>query len=305
MNGPGNPDAGQWSGAPVFRSWIDPVATNDYHFLQNPNLIGQIQFTGLDPTKTYRVEMLGSRTGTGRDREGDYKVNSLYSDNGNSNRYDAYADGYANHRVMTWRSVKAPDGQITIDLETWTSEIALYLSAMRLTEAPPQTVLFDIGSSTSDLITPGRWNNASSPSWTKPLPGHYVLAAVDAAGQKLPIRLSVLQDFGDTNSVGVVSDAAGFAATAQADSFAVGTGTTGVVQIEGLVPGQSYDITLFGSRQATADTRTSRYTIGATYYDLVNSDNTQNTVPLLACRPTPEAISRSKSMPPPAPSLGI
>ncbi len=62
------------------------------------------------------------------------------------------------------------------------------------------------------------------------------------------------------------------------DSFAVGSGTTGVVQIEGLVPGQLYDITLFGSRQSTGDTRTGRYTIGSVSYDLINTDNTANTV---------------------------
>lgn len=275
LYGPGNADAGQWTApTPVYRPWLDPTAVNDYHFLQSPDLTGQIVFagSGIDPNKTYRIEILGNRAGTPGNRTGDYRVNGVFSDNLNSDDYDALVHGYNARHVMTWASVKPQGGQIVLDLSTTAASTALYLSAMRLTEAPAQTILFDIGDPARQ--TPGRWNNA-----TYAQPGHVVLGAVDAAGLRLPIRMSVLEGFDPTpNAVGVVSDAAGFAATAQSDSFPVAAGSTGVVQIEGLVPGQSYEITLFGSRQTTGETRTSAYTIGGVTQNLVNTDNALHSV---------------------------
>lgn len=272
--GPGAADAGQWTGTPAFRPWIDPVATNDYHFLQNLDLTGRIVLAGagIDPNKTYRVEILGNRAGAAGNRTGDYRVGGLYSDNLNSDNYDALVHGFTAHQVMTWASVRPQGGQIVLDLDTTAASIALYLSAMRLTEAPAQTILFDLGDPARQ--TPGRWNNA-----TYAQPGHVVLGAVDAAGLRLPVGMSVLEGFDPTpNNVGVVSDAAGFAATAQSDSFAVAAGATGVVQIEGLVPGQTYDVTLFGSREVVVGNRTAAYTIGGVTQTLLNEGNALNSV---------------------------
>jgi len=275
FSGPGNTNAGQWSGGQVFRSWIDPVATNDYHFLQasSGNPYGQITFAGLDPTKTYRVEMLGSRSFSGTD--GTFEVGGRLSDNLNSDLYSAYTDGYQRHEVMTWRDVPATGGQIVLDAYNATPSAATYLSAMRLTEqAQPQTVLIDLGSPSAGYTSTGNWNNAT----TRHI-GQKVVCGVDAAGQQTAVGASVLATFADVNNAGVVSDAAGYASTAQRDSLAA-DGNTGVFQLEGLVPGQAYDITLFGSRQTVGgtDNRTAAYTIGGTTQNLLNEGNTSNSV---------------------------
>ena len=273
FGGPGNTDAGQWTGAPVFRSWIDPKATNDYHYVQNPNLTGQITFAGagLDPTKTYRVEILGSRSFAGTD--GTFEVGGRLSDNLNSNLYSAYYDGYQAHEVMTWRDVKAVGGQIVLDAFNASPSVATYLSAIRITDQPqPQTILLDLGG--SGIATPGNWNNATSLH-----NGHKVLGAVDAAGQQTAVSVSILAPFQGVNTAGVVSDAAGLAATAQRDSLATDSTATATVQIEGLAPGQQCDVTLFGSRQTGSGIvpRTD-YTIGGTTQTLNNQDNAANVV---------------------------
>ena len=272
LGGPGNSNAGQWTATPAFRSWIDPVATNDYHFVQDSsgNPTGQITFSGagLDPNRTYRVEVLGSRSFT--NTNGTFRVGGALSDNLNSDLYSAFDDGYNDHQVMTWRSVKPVGGQLVLDLENTAPYAAGYLSAMRVTDAPEQTILFDLGSSGQQ--TPGRWNNATSMQ-----NGHKVLGAIDAGGLQTGVSLAVLAPFGDINTLGIVSDAAGFAATAQRDSLAVGT--PAVVQLEGLQPGRQYDITLFGSRQTDGvDNRTSAYTISGVTQYLLNESNTQNSV---------------------------
>lgn len=273
LSGPGNSNAGQWSGTPEFPSWVDAKTTNDYFFAQAPaNPTGQIEFAGagLDLTKTYRVEVLGSRSFGGT--YGDYQINGTLSDNRNSDDYEAYANGYVGHEVMTWRSV-APDGsgKITLDLYNVEASVATYLSAMRISDT--QSILFDLGR--SEYQTSGNWNNAISL-----LPGQKVVGAVDAGGQQTEVGLSVIESFQDINPSGIASDAAGFPASAQRDSFAVAGTNIATVQIESLVPGQQYDVTLFGSRSTVGGTnnRTGAYTIGGTTKNLLNEGNTTETV---------------------------
>jgi len=272
LSGPGNSNAGTWTGAPKFQSWIDPKATNDYFYLQSSNLVAQVVYagSGLDPNKSYRVEILSSRS-FGGDLTADYEINGNFSDNRNSDEYNAHYDGFQDHKVMTWRSVQPVGGQITFDMETDSAAVAGYLSAMRLSDT--QSILFDLGR--SSYQTSGNWNNAISL-----FPGHKVLGAVDAGGQPTGVSFSVIELFQDINGSGIASDAAGFPSSAQRDSFAADETHTGTVQIEGLRPGQTCDIVLFGSRQTTGGTnnRIAAYTIGGTTKTLLNEGNTTETV---------------------------
>lgn len=279
--GPSSGGANTWTSTPEYRSWIDPAATSDYFFVRTSDFpAGQLTFAGagLDDNKVYRVEVLGSRSAAGT-RRGKITINGSFSDNLNSDGFDALAEGYTAHQVTTWRSVKPVAGEIVLDITPFASNQHGYLSAMRIAEAPEQTVLFDIGD--TNRQTSGRWNNVHTANGSGGTggPGHRVLGAVDAAGQTTSVGLNILQDFGGRNNVGISSDAAGFAATAQSDSFYVGNGDTATLQLEGLTPGAQYDVTLFGSREAfPGDPRAIGLTIGGTSQTLSIDDNASNSV---------------------------
>jgi len=280
----GNNYGNTWVAPPDFRSWVDAAATNDQFFVfhDNGDRIAQITFagSGLDDTKTYRIEANASRNHPSFTKlDGEYRVNGQLSDNWNSADYHAKNDGYLGHQVMTWRSVKPVGGQIVLDLEASTlPQNPAYLGAMRITDdTPRQTILVDLGD--AGRQTDGRWNNIVDPDYETLAgtgsPGHRVLGAINAAGQRTAVDLNILDDFDTRNTGGLVSDAAGFAADAQSDALCSLTGETTTVQIEGLVPGRQYDVTLFGSSNLN---RTTEYTIGGTTQTLVNYNNTSNSV---------------------------
>jgi len=266
---PGN----QWTTAlPTSPAWVNLTATNDYFFVRTtdfPN--GQVTLSGLDASKTYRVAVVGSRSAAGN-RVFDTTVNGSFSDIGDSNDFDARADGYLNHREMVWRAVQPVGGEIVLDMAPAASDQHGYLSAMRVTDQ--QSVLFDLGATATQSAGP--WNNVTDRGI-----GQKVVGATDAAGQQTSVGLSVLSTFASPpNPSGVVSNAAGYPTTAQRDSFATDAGNPhGVVQIDGLTAGQPYDVTLFGSRQAVGWlTAKSQYTVGGTGKTLDNTDNSLNYV---------------------------
>ena len=271
-----------WSGSPAWRSWIDVQANRDYFWVrtsyqgQTDNPTGGLTLSGLDPSKTYRIELVGSRQDSSS-RNFQATVNGLFSDSLNSDPFNASADGYNGHQVMTWRQLTADAaGEIRVALDA-AGEHG-YLNALRLTEAPAQTVLIDLGD--AGLTTSGRWNNITG-STTGGLMalGHKLIGAVDAAGQETDVRVSFLSGFnGGVNTDGLVSDAAGFAVTAQQDSVLIqNTAPPAVVQLEGLTPGAAYDVTLFGSRAEHLQAeRGARFTIGGVSQDLLNTDNESN-----------------------------
>ncbi len=267
---------GPWTASPAYRSWIDLDANKDGFLVRTSSGgTGGITLSGLDPTKTYRVELVGSRdTSTGRNFRA--TVNDLFSDNLNSNVFDAYTNGFAGHQVMTWRQLTAANGEITVALDAAGQHG--HLNALRLTEAPAQTVLIDFGA--NSLTTPGRWNNITETTTGGLMAlGHKLVGAVDAAGQETNVRVNFLSGFnGGTNTAGLPSDAAGFAITAQRDSVLIqSTAPPAVVQLEGLTPNARYDVTLFGSRALhLAEQRGARFTIGGVSQNLLNTDNESN-----------------------------
>jgi hypothetical protein len=273
-----------WNAPPAYRPWIDVQANQDYFFVRATlggevdNPTGGVTFSGLDPTKTYRVELVGSRDYSSSSSRYFHAIaNGMFSDDSNSDSFNAKTQGYDGHQVMTWRQVTAPDGELVVSLDTDTGQHG-YINALRLTEAPPQTVLIDFGD--DSLTTPGRWNNITLTTTGGLMAlGHKLIGAVDAAGQETNVRVNFLSGFnGGANTAGLPSDAAGFAITAQRDSILIENKVPpAVVQIEGLKPGAAYDVTLFGSRAEHLEPeRGARFTIGGVSQDLLNTDNESN-----------------------------
>jgi hypothetical protein len=282
---PGSTGSNAWSGSPSFPSWIDPKATNDYMFVQTSSgtVSGQVTFDGLDANDRYRVEILGSRNlSWNDDLRGTYEVQSTPSDSGHSIDYNAESDGFINHEVMTWRSVQ-PDGsgQIVFDMTADDLSVAGYLSAMRISD--DRSVLIDLGWSGRETTDSG-WNNlsTSNASGGAGLVGQSIFGAVDSSGNPTSVVVNVLDDFGGHNSAGIPSTDAGFPSTAQSDSLYVdGFAATDVatMQIEGLTPGASYDVHMFGSRQPydAVNDRAADYTVdhagGSVTQTLINEGN--------------------------------
>lgn len=282
---PGTVGGNAWSGSPSFPSWIDPKATNDYMFVQTSSgtVSAQVTFDRLDSNNRYRVEILGSRENSAPDLTATYRVQGALSDSGLSADYHAKTDGLLGHKVMTWRSVQ-PNGsdQIVFDMETDAASLAAYLSAMRISD--DRSVLIDLGWSARETTDAG-WNNLSTTNANggAGLVGQKIVGAVDSSGNPTSVIVNVLEDFDGYNDAGIDSTAAGFAATAQSDSLHIdGTSITDVatVQIEGLTPGASYDVTMFGSRQPydAVNDRAAEYTVdhagGSESQVLINEGNT-------------------------------
>ncbi|QDU32194.1 hypothetical protein KS4_02230 [Poriferisphaera corsica] len=124
------------------------------------------------------------------------------------------------------------------------------------TTASADVVLFDFGrgdTGISDLRTEGNWNNVHSiqeaaGGGTGGV-GVRVADAITDAGVVTTVDLNVTNDFSAVNAGGVVASDV-YASSAQRDSFFV-TGSDGAqIRLEGLVPGEAYDLTFFGSRAA-------------------------------------------------------
>jgi hypothetical protein len=277
FSGSGNANAGQWTASPAFPAWIDPRGTNDFHFVQNPNLTGQLVFSGsgLDVNRRYRVDVVASRNLSG-DLTADYRINGVFSDNGGSQDFDAYA-GYTQHTPMTWRSVQPSGGQLVLNVQTDTAAVAGYLNAMRILDVG--TILVDLGA--SNRQTAGNWNNIASSNYSGGTggSGHRILGAIDDAGRRTTVRFNMLDDFDGMNDAGIASTAAGFPSSAQSDSLHYSGAAASVLQVEGLIPSCLYDVTLFASRQTEGvNNRTARYTVNGVNQDLLVEGNTANTV---------------------------
>lgn len=279
-------------GAQVGGAWNDPsipwsvgAATNDTFYAGSGSAnTAEVTLSNLDPSKVYRVSVIASRASSGG-RDCKFEVNGQVADVGSasgSNPFNSYTDGYQNHRIMTWRAV-APDAsnELSLLMTPLSGDNYGYLGAMRISDE--QTLLFDLGS--PDRTTPGNWNNITSPTSSSQMegPGHAILGAVDAAGAETSVKVNVLAPFLSSNTNGVGAVLSGYPYEARTDSLVTGTGfEKATLQLEGLAPGDAYDITLFGSRAiVTGDEgklRKAAYTVGGVTKELVNTDNQSETV---------------------------
>ena len=137
--------------------WDEESATGDYCFLA-PGAADSMLLTfrspvgsGLDPSKTYKVEVIASSYYSGG-VVGDYMVNDKDSTNvdgsGNpvSEGFDAYADGYNAdpHIMMTWTGVKAAlnESEDYYEIKLFVKRTGNYtaLNAVNLTIPEPATM---------------------------------------------------------------------------------------------------------------------------------------------------------------------
>ncbi|WP_432798673.1 PEP-CTERM sorting domain-containing protein [Poriferisphaera sp. WC338] len=122
------------------------------------------------------------------------------------------------------------------------------------TTASADVILFDFGrgdTGISDLRTTGNWNNVHSiqekaDGGTGGI-GVRVTDAITDAGVATTVDLNVTDDFSAVNAGGVVAKDV-YASTAQRDSFFVTKNNAAQIRLEGLVAGETYDLTFFGSR---------------------------------------------------------
>ncbi len=130
-----------------------------------------------------------------------------------------------------------------------------------------ERVLIDFGASatpTEDNAT-ATWNNIDEKNQHRLTN----LNLIDAKGGKSGLLLSVVAPFNGANSNGVKTEAAGYPASAVADSLYANVEPFGgkenvrpVLKLSGLKPGVRYVLTFFASRLgAGGDNRTTRYTL--------------------------------------------
>ena len=270
---------GNWNVASI--PWSVGAATNDnFHTGSGPSNPAEVTLSNLDPTKQYRVSLIASRASAGS-RDCTFTVNGQVANVGGasgSDPFDSYTDGYVNKQLMTWSSL-APNAQneLTMLMTPTGSGDYGYLSAMRISEE--QSLLIDLG--ISGRTTSGNWNNITSErsaSGTEG-PGHMIVGVVDAAGEETSVKVSILAPFYGFNNTGSGTTASGYPTSAVTDSLATGPGfLQATVQLEGLSPGEPYDVILFGSRADTGETREAAYTVGGVTKNLLNTDNTSNSV---------------------------
>ncbi|WP_309384192.1 PA14 domain-containing protein [Cerasicoccus frondis] len=137
----------------------------------------------------------------------------------------------------------------------------------------PFQAVIDVGD--ASLTTPGNWNNLTS------LTSGVVPSVISVTGQSTGAKVSVTQRF-EGGQTGGVAAADIYPETAQIDTFYVGGSyPEGIIEISGLNPSQSYDFTLFASRNASGY-KISRYTFDAAttgnYVILDAGYNTANSV---------------------------
>ena len=107
----------------------------DFYYFGNATRTITLKFYGTSANKDWDVDIVSSRDSAGP-VVADHKVEDSYSDNSNSDDFDAADDGYDSGELMTWESV-SPDGsdEITIEVTALGTNYA-YVNAVRLTEAP-------------------------------------------------------------------------------------------------------------------------------------------------------------------------
>jgi len=109
------------------------AAAEDYLYVSNTTATATFTFYGTSAEREWKVEIVSSRGSAGSQRVSDYTVEGTYSDDNNSDDFNAYDDGYSSGDVMIWAEV-TPDGsdQITVSVTTSASGYG-YISAIRLT----------------------------------------------------------------------------------------------------------------------------------------------------------------------------
>lgn len=176
-------------------------------------------------------------------------------------------------RSVTVNAATGRTGTATITLTvsdgelTSTASFAVTFTAAQVSGGGA-TVRVDFGS--PSLTTAGAWNNITAPA------DGAVAKAVDSTGAATAIGIAVTKPFTWYNDQAPASSAV-YPATAQGDTFYVGTGATARVALSGLDGSATYDVTLFAARSWN-NPSTTVYTINGQTRTLDAFDNTARTV---------------------------
>ena len=123
-------------------SWVDNVALRDAGLVLEGTTTSQLTIGGLDSEELYKVEVL-STSPLDADYLGTVEVQSEYSDDGDSELWNSYIDGFVHDDVMVWASV-SPDGSgnIVIDF-TYGGEAPFFINGFRIVKvsAPEPSLL--------------------------------------------------------------------------------------------------------------------------------------------------------------------
>lgn len=122
--------------------WVDVVALRDYAALVADNTTGQLEFAGLDPEKSYVVEILGIRDNVA-DYIGQCTVNGAYDDDNDSSSWNCYADGWVNTDGMVWENV-SPDANGKIIVDATMTNLVFFMNACRLSEGGEESLEGDL-----------------------------------------------------------------------------------------------------------------------------------------------------------------
>jgi hypothetical protein len=112
----------------------------DYIWISGENQRGAFDITGLSDTFSCIIEIY---SGNSRFPDNtDYKVNGMYSDNGNSDNFNPLGNST---EVMYWGNVVPISGTITVVVDEWKGLGTSSLNAMRLTVVPEPATLLLLG----------------------------------------------------------------------------------------------------------------------------------------------------------------
>jgi hypothetical protein len=117
-------------------AWVDNNVLADYLLLATsiPNNTTAFQFNNLDNSKTYSLEILGSRETTGTGRDGQFSANGLSPDNFPT----GFVSQERNKTIITWAQLTPVDGSITATMSIPSGATFAYMNGMRLSEAVPE-----------------------------------------------------------------------------------------------------------------------------------------------------------------------
>ncbi|MCB0636093.1 MAG: hypothetical protein KDC54_05725, partial [Lewinella sp.] len=287
------------------------TATGDSFFGNVTDFGGQIQPTGgveldnLLPEKAYTITIFASRDNAPDNREAQYVLDGATSDT-------VYLNASNNtDMVVTATLFPAADSTIRITASPGPNNDNgsgfYYLGAMKVLyaheEPPPgpmDTILIDLGNN----LSPAPWNNLTGPS------AGSIPDLLNTDGLLTGRSIAVFDPFNNINTGGTMSPdpAIDIPATASGDSFFGNVADfggqsqpTGGVELDNLVIGKAYTITLFASRDNAADNREAQYVLdGATSDTLyLNASNNTDMVVTTTLMPAADSSIRITASPGP------
>lgn len=229
----------------------DSEVTSDSWWIGDADTAAQLRFEGLTAGAGYDLTFYGSRNSSG--------VRSMnVTIDGITRSYNAETEGLTTFRAM----VADASGHITADFDRKSGSNYAYLGAIEIvTDPEPPTVFIDFdGGDAPKPDSKGRYWNGTSGG----LSGYVVTNAIDRDNNGTAVDINVTNGFqGNTGDGTTSSSLTDWDGAVTEDTFWLGAGNaTAQIVIEDLIPGESYDLTFYGSRNVAPE-RSMDVTIGA------------------------------------------